>query len=161
MHHLFSCSYSYSYMCPVSDHYLAIWLSIAAVQHCLTGLIVLTWVFPEGSETEQNCIRDYVILAIFTVAGSRLFSVISQLLLTYFPSYFLNISHFPTISQLFLTYFSKISHFQTISGSHFSLLSYFSTISHLLLSHFSTISQLLLDYFPVTPRHVKHLEPRA
>ena len=80
------------------------------------------------------------------------FSVTSHL----FPSYFLNISHFSTISQLFLTYLN--SHFLTISGlflSQFSLLNYFSVTSRLFLIYFSTISQLLLDYFPVTPHRVE------
>ena len=60
-----------------------------------------------------------------------------------FPSFFSNISHFSTISHLFLTYFSK----------NFPFLNYFWPISQifltsqLLLSYFSTISQLFLSYF--------------
>ena len=49
------------------------------------------------------------IVECFTVAGSGLFSVISQLLLTNFPVISRIISHFSTISQLFLTYFTVIS----------------------------------------------------
>ena len=83
-----------------------------------------------------------------TVAGSGLFSLISQVFLTYFFIISLKISHFPTISQLFLIYFTVISHFLIIShlfpnyfsfpddASRFSvaLPNYFSV-------YFSTISQ--------------------
>ena len=50
-----------------------------------------------------------------------------------FPSYFSNISHFSTISQLFLENFSFPNYFWSISQSFLT-------------------SQLLLDYFPVISR---------
>ena len=82
------------------------------------------------------------------VASSGLFSLISQVFLTYFFIISQKISHYPTISQLFPIYFTVIS--------HFSLISQLFLISRpmLLVSqlHFSTISQLLLDYFPVKVR---------
>ena len=97
-----------------------------------------------------------------TVAGSGLFSVISQWLLSYFSlisqlflEYFPFLNYFSVISYLFLSYFLKIPHFLTISGlflGHFSLLNYFSVTSRLFLIYFSTISQLLLGYFPVISR---------
>ena len=86
-----------------------------------------------------------------TVAGSRLFSVISQLLLTYFPV----ISQIFPISQLFLSYFLLISQLFLPFPNYFWYISHFST-TELLHDYFSsTISQLLLDYFLVTPRRVK------
>ena len=80
-------------------------------------------------------------LDLSTVAGSGLFSLISQVFLTYF----FIISRFPTISQLFSINFTVISHFSITShlfpnyfsfpddASHFSvtLPNYFSFISRL------------------------------
>jgi len=91
-----------------------------------------------------------------TVAGSRLFSVISQLLLTYF----LNISHFSTLSQLFLIYFPVISWKFLISQLflvYFSVISRFSTTSQLLLDYFSSTSQLFLSHFSTISLLLLHL----
>ena len=82
--------------------------------------------------------------ALSTVAGSGLFSLISQVFLTYFFIISLKISHFPTISQLFHCYFSFLN--------NFSLISHLPTMLLVSQLHFPTISQLLLDYFPVKVR---------
>ena len=64
--------------------------------------------------------------AITMVAGSGLFSLISQVFLTYFFIISLKISHFPTISQLFPNYFSfpgDASHFSVTLPNYFSVIS--------------------------------------
>ena len=94
-------------------------------------------------------------IEISTVAGSGLFSLISQVFLTYFFIISLKISHFPTISQLFPVYFTVISHFSIISHlflQYFSIISYFPTMLLISQLHFPTISQLLLNYSPVKVR---------
>ena len=67
----------------------------------------------DASATCSETSSDYKRL--YMVAGSGLFSLISQVFLTYFFNISLKISHFPTISQLFPIYFTIISHFSIIS----------------------------------------------
>ena len=84
-----------------------------------------------------------------TVASSRLFSIISQLLLTYFPVF----PRIFSISQLFLSYFLLISfisqfpnHFWSISQSFLTSQLYFSVTS-------PVISRLFPGYFSSCEDH--------
>ena len=99
--------------------------------------------------------EESIQLSISTVAGSRFFSLISQVFLTYFFIISLKTSYFPTISQLFPIYFTVISHFSIIPHlfpNYFSFPDHSSRFSVALPNYFSVISQLLLDYFPVKIR---------
>ena len=85
------------------------------------------------------------------MAGSGLFSLISQVFLTYFFIISRKISHFPTISQLFLVYFTVISHFSLISQIFPNYFSFPDDASHFSVTlpiYFSVISQLFPSESP-------------
>ena len=88
--------------------------------------------------------RDAFHAALFMVAGSGCFSLISQLFPRNFLDHFPKISHFQTISHLFLSYFPVISHFSIISHL---FLKYFPNVSHF-STIFSVTHSLLDSYFP-------------
>ena len=86
----------------------------------------------EREETPSRLFDNlwYKNYSLLTVAGSGVFSIISQLLLNYFSV----ISRIFPVSCLFFTYFLPISQLFLAS--------------HLFLNHFSFISQLFTRYFP-------------
>ena len=97
-----------------------------------------------------NKVNPYIATYI-TVAGSGLFSLISQVFLTYFFIISQKNSDFPTISQLFPVYFTVISHFSLISQifpNYFSFPDDASHFSVTLPNYFSVISQLFPSESP-------------
>ena len=120
-----------------------------------------------SSENFQDGMRA----GVRTVAGSGLFSLISQVFLTYFFIISLKISHFPTISQLFPIYFTIFSHFSITSHlfpNYFSFPDDASRFSVTLPNYFSVISRLFPSESPdifaiynwlisaLTSRHLLH-----